>query len=175
MTAHPTRSRVKTAALALGGIVAITAAASTALALTAAARPSRPSAVTVAATTTVPVLVNCAMKAQTRPRQYILACGDGNFYLDKLKWAAWGSSSAFAEGINTFNDCVPFCAAGHFHSFPVLAALWRAEPRPGHTGQRYFTRLTLIYTGNRTYSAGGKLHRLPATATYPLSALGGGG
>jgi hypothetical protein len=29
MTAHPTRSPVKTAALALGGIVAITAAAST--------------------------------------------------------------------------------------------------------------------------------------------------
>jgi len=172
MTTHPTPSRVKTAALALCGIVAITAAA--ACAPTAAAGPSQPAAVTVAATARVPVLVNCAMKAQTRPRQYILACGDGNFYLDKLNWAAWGSSSAFAEGINTFNDCVPFCAAGHFHSFPVLAALWRAEPRPGHVGQRYFTRLTLIYTGNRTYSAGGKLHRFPATATYRLSVLGGG-
>jgi hypothetical protein len=175
MTTHPTRSRVKAAALALCGIVAITTAACAALSPAAAARPSRPPAVTVAATTAVPVLVNCAMKAQTRPGQYVLACGDGNFYLDRLNWAAWGSSSAFAEGINTFNDCVPFCAGGHFHSFPVLAALWRAEPRPGHAGQRYFTRLTLIYTGSRTYSAGGKRHQLPATATYPLSALGGGG
>ena len=171
MTTHPTRTRIKAVALALCGVAAIAAAASVPAA--AAGQQAPAGAATSAAG--VPVVINCAMHGQTRPRQYILACGDGNFYLDKLNWAAWGSSSAFAEGINTFNDCVPFCAAGHFHSFPVLAALWRAEPRPGHMGQRYFTRLTLIYTGNRTYSAGGKLHRLPATATYPLSELGGGG
>jgi len=76
-------------------------------------------------------------------------------------------------GISTFNDCVPSCADGRFHSFPVLAALWRAEPRPGHAGQRYFTRLTIIYTGNRSYRAGGTLHRVPLTETLPLSAAGG--
>ena len=63
--------------------------------------------------------------------------------------------------------------AGHGHSFPVLVTLWRAEPRPGHPGQRYFTRLTLIYTGSRTYRADHILRHLPVTATDPLSAYGG--
>jgi hypothetical protein len=52
----------------------------------------------------------------------------------------------------------------------MLAPPWRAEALPGHAGQRYFTRLTAIYTGNR---ARGALHHLPATATYPLSRSGG--
>jgi hypothetical protein len=43
------------------------------------------------------------------------------------------------------------------HRLPVLVALWRAEPLPGHAGQRYFTRLTIIYTGNRSYRAGGMI------------------
>ena len=33
-----------------------------------------------------------------------------------------------------------------------------------------FTRLTIIYTGSRTYHADGKLYQLPVTATDPLSA-----
>jgi hypothetical protein len=55
----------------------------------------------------------------------------------------------------------------------ALAAAWRPESWPGHVGQRYFTRLTLIFTGNRRYRAGGKTYHLPKTATYPLSAAGG--
>ena len=110
---------------------------------------------------------------RTRPGQYILACADGGAYLASLHWATWGSSAAFADGISTFNDCVPNCAAGHGHSFPVLVVLWRPAPLAGHVGERYFTRLTIIYTGSRTYSAGGKQYHLPATATDPLSAYGG--
>jgi hypothetical protein len=55
----------------------------------------------------------------------------------------------------------------------VLVALWRPEPLPGHVGERYFTRLTIIYTGSRAYSAGGRLYQLPVTATDPLLAYGG--
>lgn len=169
MTSHFTRSRVKVAALALCGIATIAAAAGAAPAQAATRSPSA----AAATATRVPVVINCVRQAQTRPRQYILACADDNSYLAGLNWAAWGPSAAFAEGVSTFNDCVPYCAAGHFHSFPVLVALWRAQPRPGHAGQRYFTRLTIIYTGNRTYRAGGKLYQVPQTVTYPLSAFGG--
>jgi len=59
------------------------------------------------------------------------------------------------------------------HNFPALAALWRTEPLPGHPGERYFTRLTIIYTGTRSYRAGGKTYHLSQTVTYPLSASGG--
>jgi hypothetical protein len=165
-----TGTRVKAAALALCGIAAIAAAVAASVPA-AAARQSRP--VTGAAAAGVPGVIDCAGQLQVRPGQYILACGDGGARLIGLRWAAWGSSSAFAAGIFDLNDCTPTCRMGHFLRFPMLAALWRAEPLPGHAGQRYFTRLTVIYTGNRAYRARGALHHLPATVTYPLSQSGG--
>jgi hypothetical protein len=179
MTTHFTRGRVKAAAMTACGVVAIATAACASAAPNAKAAPavaggrSQPAAVTVATTTGVPVVVNCGLQAQTRPHQFILACADGGAYLDGMSWAAWGSFSAFADGTYVLNDCVPYCADGHFHSFPVLVALWGAEPRPGHAGQTYFAHLTIIFTGNHSYRAGGKLYQLPATASYPLAASGG--
>src|SRR5262249_47545921 len=121
----------------------------------------------------VPVVVDCAVDGRTRPGQYPLACASGGAHLRGPHWAHWEPAAAFADGTSTFDDCVPNCVAGHGHSFPVLVALWRAEAWPGHAGQRYFTRVTIIYTGSRSYRAGGTLHQLPATATYPLSPYGG--
>jgi hypothetical protein len=173
MTTHSTRNRVKAAAVMLCGIVAIAAAVCATSASASAAGRSEQAAVAAAATTSAPVAVSCAGQAQTRPRQYTLECGDGNPYLTGLSWAAWGASSAFADGNFVLNDCVPYCAAGHFHSFPALVALWGAEPRPGHSGQAYFTHLTVIFTGSHSYRAGGKLYQLPATESYSLSFSGG--
>jgi len=171
MTTRPIRTHVRAAAVALCGAAA--AAVAVAAVSVPAAATGRPQPSRTAALTSLPVVINCAGQGQTRPRLYILACGDGNAYLTGLHWAAWGSSAAFASGISTFNDCVPSCKAGHFLRFPVLGTLWRAEPRPGHHGQRYFVRLTIIYTGVRSYRTGGKPHHLPVTVTYPLSAFGG--
>jgi hypothetical protein len=177
MTTQPIRGRTR-AALALCGIAALAAAACAAPALNAAARSQQPATAATTTTTAVaaaglPVVVDCSMHAQTRPGRFVLACADGGAYLAGLHWASWGSSAAFADGVSIFNDCVPTCAAGHGHSFPVLVALWGAEPRPGHTGERYFTRMTIIYTGSRAYHAGGKLYHLPPTVTEPLSPAGG--
>ncbi len=172
MMTQPTRGRVRAAAIALCGVAAIATAGCAASAQATAAARQQPLAVTATAGS-VPVVVDCAVHAQTRPGQYILPCADGAAYLAGLHWASWGSSAAFADGISTFNDCVPACVGGHGHSFPVLVALWRPEPRPGHAGERYFTRLTIIYTGSRAYSAGGNLYHRPVTATYPLSEYGG--
>jgi hypothetical protein len=170
MTTRPLRTRVKAAALAVCGIAAIAAAIAASVPAIA-ARQSEPAIGAAAAS--VPVVIDCAGQLQVRPGQYILACGDGGARLIGLRWAAWGSSSAFVAGVFDLNDCTPTCKTGHFLRFPMLAALWRAEPLPGHPGQRYFTRLTVIYTGNRAYRARGGLHHLPATATYPLSQFGG--
>jgi hypothetical protein len=160
------------AALVLCGTAAAVGMAGTVSASTAAGRHPPAHAVTAAAATKVPVVLTCLKHGQVRPRQYILTCADANDYLTALRWAGWGPA-AFASGTNTFNDCVPTCVAGHLHSFPVLVTLWRAEPLPGHPGQRYFARLTLIYTGNRSYRAGGQVHHLPVTSTGSLSASGG--
>jgi hypothetical protein len=39
---------------------------------------------------------------------------------------------------------------------------------------RYFTRLTIIFTGNRSYTAGGKTYTESPTLNIPLSQIGGG-
>jgi hypothetical protein len=149
---------IAVAACSPSATASATVSATTASATTA----QQPAAAVPAAN--VPVLVDCAVHGQVRPGQYILACGDGGGYLSGLHWAAWGASAAFADGTSTINNG---------DSFPVLVDLWRAEPRPGHAGQRYFTRLTLVFTGNRSYTEGGAVHEFPATLTYPLSSFGG--
>jgi hypothetical protein len=169
MTIRPSRGRVKAAVLALCGI-AVIATVAVSVSGSAGASPR----LTAPVTSNVPVVVACGMKEQVRPGAYILACADGNAYLTGLNWSAWRPYSAMASGSYWFNDCVPNCLSGHGHSFPALAVLWDVQPLPGHHDVRYFTRLTIIYTGSRSYRAGGKLYHLAQTATYPLSQYGGG-
>ena len=167
MTAQPARSLRKAAVLALCGIAAIATAACGAAASAASLGGQAP------ATTAVPVVVNCQMKTQVRPGSYTLACADGNAYVGALNWSAWGSSSALASGTYSFNDCTPNCLSGHGHTFSGLVVLWGVKALPGHAGVRYFTEMTIILTGNRTYTAGGKTVRAPLTQTIPLSNFGG--
>ncbi len=176
MTNHSTRSRVKAAVLALCGVAVIATAGCSTSASAASVGHSAASATHQAAgTTAVPVVVACFNKTQVRPASYLLACADGGAYLETLNWSAWGSSSALARGSFLINDCVPSCVDGHGHAFPVLAVLWDAQPWPGHAGVRYFTRLTMIFTGNRSYTAGGKTYQEPQTWTFPMFKAGGAG
>lgn len=169
-----TRGRARTAvAAALCGIAAIGVAACSPSSDPAPGQ-STVSASTAATTAAdVPVVVDCAGQGRIRPGQYVLACGDGGGALAGLRWVNWGASAAAGNGTMVINDCTPGCASGHGHRFPALVRLSGAEPLPGHHGERYFTRLTVTYTGNRDYRAGGQLHRLPASMTYPLSPYGG--
>jgi hypothetical protein len=163
--------RVKAAALALAGIAIL---ATTAFAASASAATSGRSAESVRqAAMAPPVVVNCQMKDQVRPGSIILACADGNAYTGRLSWTAWGSSSALASGNYAFNDCTPNCLSGHNHTFPALVVLWGAKALPGHMGVRYFSEMTMVFTGSRSYTAGGKKVSLAQTMTIPLSNLGG--
>ncbi|MFH8629241.1 hypothetical protein ACH4CC_05145 [Streptomyces lydicus] len=94
-------------------------------------------------------VIDCAGKPQVRPGTYTLACGDGNNVLTSLRWSQWQPRSAVADGSDMVNDCRPFCAAGHFHRYRVHVRLDHPQARPGHPGQRYYTRLTLSYPGQR--------------------------
>jgi len=173
MRSQPDRTRVKAVALVLCGIVAIAVAIAVALPALAAGRARSTSR--TEAPVSVPVVISCALQPQVRPSRYILACGDAGALIIRLSWASWGSSAAFAAGVYSLNSCTPTCMARHFVNFPMLAALWRAVPWPGHTGKRYFSRLTIIFTGNRAYRSQGRLLHLPPTLTFPLSAGGGAG
>jgi hypothetical protein len=173
MRSQSARIRVKAVALVLCGIAAIAIAIAVAVPALAAGR-ARPTS-RAAAPVSVPVVISCTLQPQVRPSRYILACGDAGALLIRLSWASWGSSAAFASGVYSLNSCTPTCMALHFVRFPMLAALWRAVPWPGHVGKRYFSRLTIIFTGNRAYRSQGRLVHLPVTRTFPLSAQGGAG
>jgi hypothetical protein len=149
---------LKLAAILLAGgatlVPAATATTSTTSAPSAAqaaASPSRPA----------PVVLDCLGAPKTRPATFVLACGDGNNYLTGVRWSAWSTGSATGKATDQANDCTPYCAAGHFHGYPVNVRLDAPVPWTGHPGQQRFTRLTLDYPGARP--AG-----MPAHFVWPL-------
>jgi hypothetical protein len=163
-------TRIRTAVVAL----CATAAIATVAAGTATAATGHPARRPTTASASLPVVIDCAMKHQVKPTSYILACADAGALIFKMQWATWGGQAAFGSGTFSFRVCVPNCAQGKTVTFPILAALWRVKPLPGHRSVHYFTRLTMIFTGNRSYKAGGKTHHQPQTRTVLLSASGGG-
>lgn len=86
-------------------------------------------AVTAGATGGARVVGNCR-HSQVRPAEIVLACADANALLTKLRWRSFGGPTALASGNYTFNDCIPYCAAGKFHSYPVSLVFSAARRCP---------------------------------------------
>jgi hypothetical protein len=143
----------RVAVLMTAGLVAVAGTA----AGTALAAPSAP------ATARQVVLVNaCSGHGQIRPGGYQPGCMASQEFITGLKWTSW-RSVAFGGGVFKVNNCTPTCAQGKYVSYPILTVLWRAEPWPHHSGQRYFTRMTVIFTSS-------KHPRGPAAQTLVLPA-----
>ena len=110
------------------------------------------------------VVINCLGRTEVRPGSFTLACADGNDYLTGLSWTSWTPRLASGYGTQVVNDCLPYCAAGHFHSYPVLVVLWGRAALRGNPGTLRYTKITLIYTGSRPKVLGG----YPGTVTDTL-------
>ena len=63
-----------------------------------------------------------ARGGQVKPARVMLACGDANYWITALAWHGWGTATARATGRVHYNDCVPYCAAGRFHTIPAPPA-----------------------------------------------------
>jgi len=78
---------------------------------------------------TTPRFVGCtgftkhAAAGVVRPSSITVACADGNFWFSKLRWKTWSARGATASGTAHQNDCKPYCAAGHFHTYPATVTL----------------------------------------------------
>ncbi|MGW2812242.1 hypothetical protein [Streptomyces sp. NPDC001415] len=107
------------------------------------------------------VVVDCSGHSQVRPSSYLIACGDGNNGLVSLRWTQWGPTSAVGRGLDKVNDCVPYCAAGRFHSYPVTVRLDTARPEPGRQGRSHYTVLHLHYTADTP-------PHTPRDTSYPI-------
>jgi hypothetical protein len=64
----------------------------------------------------------------------------------RIKWTSWTGKRARGSGFNQLNDCVPFCAHGHFHRYPVRIEMWRPAQV---AGLLVFSRMTIFYLGAR--------------------------
>ncbi len=113
------------------------------------------------------VVLNCQGQAQVRPAAFTLSCADGNDYLTRLSWTSWTAGLARATGVQEVNDCDPYCAAGHFHGYPVDVIFRGSAPVHGHPGRQRYTEVTLMYRGARPdfYR-----HQAPEISTLPLPA-----
>src|SRR5215469_1992370 len=121
-----------------------------------------------------PVWFNCVGRGQLKPADYILTCADAGSVLDHLVWTRWTAQQAVATGVHELNNDIPNRAEGKFIDYPAVVTLWRSEPVPGHPGERYFTRITVRYTGPRppAYTSNGQLVQHPAEWTQSLGLIG---
>jgi hypothetical protein len=84
--------------------------------------------------------------ASRRPTMIVVACGDAGLILTKMRWHGWDTTVAKGRGIARANDCDPYCAVGHFHSYRVKVRLYRAGYCP-QDGRYHYRRLRLTYVG----------------------------
>ncbi len=82
------------------------------------------------------------------PTTIIVACADAGAMVRGVTWSEWTNRLANGSGYARINDCVPNCAVGTFHSYPVLVTLSAPRPCP-NTGRTQFTRVTLFFSAQR--------------------------
>jgi hypothetical protein len=90
------------------------------------------------------VFTGCGHQPQLRPTKVVFACADANFYATGISWTRWGPSAAEGVGVGHENDCKPYCAAGHFHTYRLTVRLSR--PVACVKGRREFSRIAWRYT-----------------------------
>lgn len=136
---------------------------------TAAAASASP-AVPAAPAATSYVLVTCAGQDVARPSWFVLTCADDGWGYVHMHWHAWGSTAAYATATTYVNDCYPNCAEGTFYHFPAMVVVWRPEALPGHSGERYYTRLSWVFERKACLPSppDGKITCLRQTGTYAL-------
>ncbi|QHC22851.1 hypothetical protein [Streptomyces sp. GS7] len=140
-------SSARRTAVIAAALVAVTAAPASA------AGPGRVHAVPNPAPHLAPALIDCLRHDQVEPREYMLACADGNNDLRGLRWADWTARTAHGVGRQVANDCLPDCAEGHFHTFWVGVEAYRPVARPDGKAP-HFSRLKVVYLDNRPPGSG---------------------
>ena len=85
--------------------------------------PSRTSPPTTTAPLTYVAPCAPSTNPMLKPATIYLACGSGNVSLTNISWSSWGSSEASGTGTYNVNDCVPYCASGHFASIPATVTM----------------------------------------------------
>ena len=118
------------------------------------------------------VVFDCpGQRAVAEPKTYVLTCADYNSSLGKLSWTSWTPGLASAKGVLTENDCLPYCAAGHFRSYPAVVVFWGDAAVKNHPGEHCYTMMAIILTGPRPRYYDYLTHQWVTTPVTQTSAL----
>jgi uncharacterized membrane protein (DUF2068 family) len=93
-----------------------------------------------------PRVMTCTGSLVVKPAYYVIFCGDGNGWWQKVRWTNWGAKSAIGTGQYVENDCIPYCAVGHFRTYPATILLSRLTSTKKY-GPLY-VRATVSYVVN---------------------------
>ncbi len=94
---------------------------------------------------TKPEVIQCDGKGAVKPNEIILACGDANPYVSKIKWNKWNLDKATGTGTLTWNTCLPeTCVAGIVQTYKAKITLGGLASAPGETD--VFSQMTLTFT-----------------------------
>lgn len=96
----------------------------------------------VTATAAPNVGVNDCGSVETKPKELVLECGDGNEYLDKIKWKKWNKKQATGRATYMVNDCDPTCVDGTWDSYRVKVTLKKPKTQ---SGERVYSRVILRF------------------------------
>jgi hypothetical protein len=104
---------------------------------------------------------NCGTPSY-KPTRIVVACGDGNNRLARIRWQSYGTDAASGTATAVVNDCEPNCAAGEFHRFRAVVTL----TKPKDCGRyRQFTRLVERFTDDKPDATGSKVtQRFPCAS-----------
>ena len=121
------------------------------------------------------VVFDCpGQHALVRPKTFILTCADGNAFFGKLAWTSWTPGLASAKGTLVLNDCTPVLRG---RALPPLSRGGRPvgqQGGAGRPGERCYTMLTEILTGQRPRYYDAIHHKwvtAPVTQTMPAADL----
>jgi hypothetical protein len=79
-----------------------------------------------------------------KPKQILIACGDGSETLKDLAWSSWTGSKATGRGTEYRNTCNPSCSAGQFTPYPITITLTKPISCPGQR-HNVFSRAVITF------------------------------
>ena len=94
-------------------------------------------------------LPDCAGKPIIKPSNVVLTCADAGATASQIVWTGWGNTFTAGVGIASVNDCIPNCAAGHYHKYRIVLIADGQERCPN--GQIAYARVTYAWIGRSPY------------------------
>ncbi|MGC8465867.1 MAG: hypothetical protein ACP5O0_08040 [Acidimicrobiales bacterium] len=107
--------------------------------------------------------LQCNGVAAIRPKNFIIACADGNTAVQNTHWTTWSESHAVGTTTFVVNLCVPYCAASPLTT--IHGAKVELSRPVKHRNATYFTSVDVLYTFK------GKVHNYEVSnlPTHPLN------